>query len=185
MQLSERYDDALSYAAGLHREQERKGSGVPYISHLLSVSALVLEHGGTEDQAIAGLLHDAAEDQGGEATLEQIRVRFGDAVANIVSDCTDSWTEPKPAWRQRKTDYLASLATKPAESLLVSLADKTHNARAILMDRHQVGEAIWKRFTGGKEGSLWYYQSLAAIFERQMPGALSQELQRIVQQLAD
>ncbi len=130
--LTGRFDDAFHYAHRLHRSQMRKGTPIPYISHLMTVAALVIEHGGNEDQAIAALLHDAAEDQGGAETLDDIRKRFGDAVAEIVADCTDAWTDPKPDWRPRKEAYLAKLPAKPTPSLLVSLADKTHNAEAIL-----------------------------------------------------
>ena len=132
--LTGRYDEAFRYAHELHSNQKRKGTSIPYISHLMIVSALVIENGGTEDQAIGALLHDAAEDQGGRETLEEIRNRFGDEVAEIVSDCTDSWTEEKPDWQPRKEVYLATLPAKPSRSLLVSLADKTHNAEAILFD---------------------------------------------------
>ena len=144
--LSEKFDDALAYAARLHRQQTRKGSAIPYVAHLLAVCSLVIEHGGSEDQAIAALLHDAAEDQGGETILGEIRARYGPAVAEIVADCTDAWTEPKPAWRPRKEAYLAALPSKPRGSLLVSLADKTHNAGAILGDYRRMGEALWDRF---------------------------------------
>ena len=130
--LTDRFDDAFQYARRLHRTQTRKGTHIPYISHLMTVAALVIEHDGNEDQAMGALLHDAAEDQGGAETLEEIGKRFGDAVAEIVSDCTDAWTEPKPDWRPRKEAYLAKLPSKPARSLLVSLADKTHNAEARL-----------------------------------------------------
>jgi (p)ppGpp synthase/HD superfamily hydrolase len=130
--LTERFDGAFRYAHRLPQKQWRKGTSIPYISHLMTVAALVIEHGGDEDQAIAGLLHDAAEDQGGDRTLAEIRAKFGDQVANIVADCTDAWTEPKPPWRPRKEAYLKALPNKPAASLLVSLADKTHNAEAIL-----------------------------------------------------
>ena len=126
--LSERFDEAFCFAHRLHRGQTRKGTSVPYISHLMTVAALVVEHGGNEDQAIAALLHDAVEDQGGEETLIEIRATFGDAVARIVADCTDAWGEPKPRWAARKQAYLASLPGKPAASPLVSFADKTHNA---------------------------------------------------------
>ena len=178
--LGERYGEALVYAHRLHREQRRKGTAIPYISHLLSVSALVIEHGGDEDQAIAGLLHDAAEDQGGVDTLAEIQRRFGPGVAAIVSDCTDAWTEPKPPWRARKEAYLAALPSKPARSLLVSLADKTHNAEAILADWRQLGDALWPRFTGGREGSLWYYRALAETFATASPGPLADRLGRAV-----
>jgi len=179
--LTDRFDEALSYASRLHRDQRRKGTDIPYISHLLSVAALVLEHGGDEDQAIAALLHDATEDQGGEATLIDIRGRFGDKVAAIVADCTDAWEEPKPAWRQRKENYIAHLPQKAPASLLVSLADKTHNARAILNDYRRIGDDLWPRFNGGKEGTLWYYQSLAAVYNNSFPGALADELTLTVQ----
>ena len=122
----------------------------------MSVAALVLEHGGNEDQAIAALLHDAPEDQGGKQTLTEVQRMFGDDVASIVSDCTDAWPEPKPAWRPRKQAYLAMLPSKPAASLLVSLADKTHNAEAILFDYRFLGDRLWDRFNGGREGTRWY-----------------------------
>lgn len=180
MPLSRAYDDALVYAADLHRNQIRKGSGIPYIAHLLSVSSRVLSAGGTEVQAIAGLLHDAAEDQGGEATLAAIRNRFGDDVAAIVSDCTDSWVEPKPAWRPRKEAYLKALPKKPATSLLVSLADKLDNAEAILSDYRGIGDELWSRFTGGRQGTIWYYKELSTIFQRSLPGPLADGLSRTV-----
>jgi (p)ppGpp synthase/HD superfamily hydrolase len=180
MALSKTFDDALVYAAELHRDQIRKGSGIPYIAHLLSVSSRVLSAGGTEVQAIGGLLHDAAEDQGGAATLEVIRKRFGPDVAQIVADCTDSWTEPKPEWRPRKEAYLSALPTKSATSLLVSLADKVDNAEAIVNDYRQIGDDLWGRFTGGREGTIWYYRTLSSIFERALPGALACDLSRTI-----
>jgi (p)ppGpp synthase/HD superfamily hydrolase len=178
--LSQRFDTALVFASELHRTQLRKGTSIPYISHLLAVAALVIEHGGNEDQAIAGLLHDAAEDCGGEPTLREVDKRFGPAVAKIVSDCTDSWVEPKPPWRQRKEAYLAILPNKSHESLLVSLADKTHNARAILSDLRVIGDDIWSRFNGGRDGTLWYYSSLSHVFCSRVPGSLADELRRTV-----
>jgi len=184
MPLSARFDDALVYAARLHRDQIRKGSGIPYVSHLLAVCALVIEHGGSEDQAIAALLHDAAEDHGGEARLSDIRARYGAAVAAIVADCSDALTEPKPPWRPRKEAYLAALLSKPPASLLVSLADKTHNACAILADYRVLGDALWDRFTGGRDGTIWYYRSLSEVFDQAMPGALAQRLSQAVVQFA-
>lgn len=178
--LTTRFDDALRYAHDLHRDQTRKGTPIPYVSHLMTVSALVIEHGGNEDQAIGALLHDAAEDQGGAETLEEIRRRFGDAVAEIVHDCTDAWVEPKPDWRRRKEDYLAKLPMKPAQSLLVSLADKVHNAEAILFDYRALGDALWSRFNGGRDGTRWYYQSLAGVFVESLPGRLSDRLSKAV-----
>jgi (p)ppGpp synthase/HD superfamily hydrolase len=180
MALSKTFDDALVYAAELHRNQIRKGSGIPYIAHLMSVSSRVLSAGGTEVQAIGGLLHDAAEDQGGEVTLEVIRKRFGPDVAQIVADCTDSWTEPKPEWRTRKQAYLSALPTKSATSLLVSLADKVDNAEAILNDYRQIGDDLWERFTGGRQGTIWYYRALSAIFDRALPSPLARDLSRVV-----
>ena len=149
MPLSKLYDQALVYASELHRDQVRKGSGIPYIAHLLSVSSRVLSAGGTEVQAIAGLLHDAAEDQGGRATLDEVRAKFGAEVAQIVSDCTDSWVESKPPWRPRKEACLASLPKKAPTSLPVSLADKLDNAEAILNDYRNIGDGLWDCFTGG------------------------------------
>jgi hypothetical protein len=178
--LTKRYDDALLYASELHRTQVRKGTSIPYMSHLLSVSALVLKSGGDEDQAIAGLLHDAAEDQGGKRTVDAIRDRFGDRVANIVADCTDSWVVPKPPWRERKEAYIESLPAKMPESLLVSLADKTDNARAILGDFREVGDDVWNRFSGKKDGTRWYYQSLSEFFSEKHPCPLAAELARTV-----
>ena len=178
--LTERFDKAFRFAHRLHRDQTRKGTPIPYISHLMTVAALVVEHGGNEDQAIAGLLHDAVEDQGGAETLAKIRTRFGDAVATIVSDCTDAWTEPKPPWRARKEAYLAAFPGKPAQSLLVSLADKTHNAEAILFDYRVLGDSLWDRFNGGADGTRWYYNALAEVFSDTMPGRLSDRLSRAV-----
>jgi (p)ppGpp synthase/HD superfamily hydrolase len=176
MLLSKLYDEALVYASKLHRIQVRKGSGTLYIAHLLSVSSRVLSAGGTEVQAIAGFLHDAAEDQGGQATLDEVRARFGNDVAQIVADCTDSWVEPKPAWRPRKEAYLSVLSGKPASSLLVSLADKVDNAEAILNDYRNIGDDLWQRFTGGREGTIWYYRQLSGIFDGALPGALARQL---------
>lgn len=166
--LTQRFDDALVFASRLHRTQRRKGSDAPYISHLLAVAALVMEHGEDEDQVIAALLHDAVEDQGGEATLREIRGRYGEEVARIVADCSDSIAEPKPPWRERKEDYIASLALKPRRSLLVSAADKTHNAESIVADHCEIGDA------------LWYYSELARAFETHLPCALTDRLRRAV-----
>jgi len=178
--LTSRLDDAFRYAHHLHRGQTRKGTAIPYIAHLMSVAALVIEHGGDEDQTIAALLHDGPEDHGGRATLAEIERRFGAGVATIVSDCTDAWTEPKPEWRARKEAYLAKLPGHPKRSLLVSLADKTHNAEAILYDYRALGDALWPRFKGGADGTRWYYRELADFFARAMPGGLSDRLSRAV-----
>ncbi len=163
MMLSDRYAAALAFAFQLHRAQERKGSGVPYVAHLLSVSSLVLEYGGDEDEAIAGLLHDAAEDQGGTKTLDEIRTRFGPRIADIVLGCSDSMDGPKPPWRERKEQYLKHLAASSPSIRLVSGCDKLHNARCILTDLRGVGDELWGRFAGGRDGSLWYYRALTDV----------------------
>jgi GTP pyrophosphokinase len=183
LSLTPRFREALGYAYDLHADQIRKGSGVPYLSHLLAVTSLVMENGGDEDQAVAALLHDAVEDQGGRRTLEEIRRRFGERVALIVEGCTDAYTQPKPPWRRRKEVYLEHLRSAPAEVLLVSLADKVHNARSILADLRVGGESTWTRFNGGKAGSLWYYRSLAAIFSEVYAGPLAAELARTLAEI--
>ena len=185
MNLSPRYEAALVMATQLHASQKRKGTSIPYVSHLLAVSSLVLEHGGSEDQAIAALLHDAAEDQGGLPTLDKIRDHFGDVVAEIVDHCTDAYEEPKPEWRIRKEEYIASIEEKPLGAALVSCADKLHNARAILNDLRTVGDELWGRFTGGKEGTLWYYKSLVDAFDDTLGNSLSEELKRTVNEIND
>jgi GTP pyrophosphokinase len=183
MALSARFEEALIFAARLHAGQVRKGTSVPYISHLLGVASLVLEQDGDEDEAIAALLHDAAEDQGGKATLDEIRRRFGDRVAEIVEGCTDAFTTPKPPWRERKEAYLAHLPQASAAVRLVSAADKLHNARTILADYRQLGEALWDRFNGGKEGTLWYYRALVETFQASGSFSLVEELDRVVAEL--
>ena len=180
MSYGPRFDDALVYASQLHREQIRKGSGVPYVTHLLAVAAIVGEHGGSEDEVIAALLHDAVEDQGGQPRLEEIRARYGEDVAAIVWGCTDADTVPKPPWRERKEAYVAHLAEATPSIRLVSSADKLHNARSILLDLRTLGPALWDRFTGGRDGTLWYYRALADAFLRLSPGPLADELARTV-----
>jgi len=181
--LGPRFRQALDYAAVLHADQRRKGAPVPYVSHLLAVTALVLEHGGDEDQAVAALLHDAVEDQGGLPVLEEIRRRFGDRPAAIVEACTDCDTLPKPPWRERKERFIAALGAAPAEARLVILADKVHNVRTILLDYRTRGDEIWSIFRGGREGTLWYYRSLADIFARLASTPLQEELDRTVSEL--
>ena len=184
MILSQRFEDALVYAARLHAKQIRKGTTIPYVSHLLSVASIVLEHGGNEVEAIAALLHDAIEDQGGADTREEIRRRFGDAVVSIVDGCTDAEVIPKPPWKERKEQYIARLSHASPSILLVSAADKLHNARAILGDYRALGENLWDRFNGGKEGTLWYYKSLVDAFKQAAAGTalapLIGELERVV-----
>ena len=182
--LTHRFEQALIYASRLHNKQIRKGSNVPYISHLLSVTALVLEDGSNEDEAIAALLHDAVEDQGGQATREVIFDMFGAKVAEIVDGCTDADTIPKPPWQERKQQYIDNLRDASISIRKVSLADKLHNARSILRDLSENGEATWGKFKGGKEGTLWYYQNLLQLFlETDADSWMVQELKRIVEQL--
>jgi (p)ppGpp synthase/HD superfamily hydrolase len=179
--LTSRFREALWFAAFLHAGQWRKGTDIPYVAHLLAVSSLVLENGGSEDAAIAGLLHDAVEDQGGEQVLAQIATRFGAPVAAIVEACSDSKQTPKPPWRERKERYIDHLATVTSETLLVSLADKLHNARAILADYRKIGEALWERFQGGRDGTLWYYGALVGAFsERGEHADLVDELRQVL-----
>ena len=183
MPLSNRFAEALVYAAYLHADQTRKGTQVPYIAHLLGVTSIALEYGASEDEAIAALLHDAAEDQGGAAVLDEIRRRFGDTVADIVAACTDAWTTPKPAWRPRKEAYLARLHTSAGPEHLVSAADKLHNARTILADYRALGESLWSRFNGGRQGTLWYYRALVEALQAHGPRLLVEELDRVVSEI--
>lgn len=178
--LTRRFDEALVYAREAHQGQVRKGTNIPYFAHLMGVAAIAIEAGASEDQAIAALLHDAVEDQGGADRLADIRARFGEEVARIVDDCSDSEGDPKPPWKERKLAYLASLRKKPETSLLVSLADKIHNAEAILCDLECHGDVVFDRFTGRKDGTLWYYDALATAFAERMPGAWSSRLSRVV-----
>ncbi len=181
--LSVRFTRAVAYAARLHARQKRKGTERPYIAHLLGVASIVLEHGGDEDAAIAARLHDAVEDQGGRPRLSEIRRKFGTHVARIVDGCTDAYTDPKPPWLERKKKYLARLPQASAEVRLVSAADKLHNAREILADYRQVGEALWNRFHGRKERTLWYYRALAEVFRAEGSSPLVEELDRVVSEL--
>ncbi len=183
MAYGEKFEDALTYAARLHRDQTRKGTSTPYVTHLLAVAAIVGENGGTEDEAVAALLHDAPEDRGGKERLEEIRTRFGGAVAEIVDGCTDTYEDPKPAWRPRKEAYVAHVATAPASVRLVSAADKLHNARSILADLHALGDELWSRFTGGKEGTLWYYRALTEAYARAGQNPIVEELDRVVREI--
>lgn len=178
--LTQRFNEALLYAACLHGDQTRKGSGIPYISHLLAVTGLTLEYGGGEDEAIAALLHDAVEDQGGERTREDILRRFGPAVTAIVDGCTDTNQTPKPPWRDRKEAYIAHLRIAPAAVRLVAACDKLHNARTLVMDYRTQGERIWDRFAGGRDGTLWYYRTLVEVLRRDGLESLVDELDRAV-----
>lgn len=183
--LSETFQQALNYAAELHRGQIRKNSRVPYLSHLLGVASLVLEGGGSEAEAAAALLHDAVEDQGGREILLEIQHRFGEEIAAIVEGCTDAYTIPKPPWRARKEKYLHSLETASPSVLLVSLADKVHNARSLHRELLTSGESIWSEFKGGKEGTLWYYQSLIKVLDNGSWPYLEKELGRYVRWITE
>jgi GTP pyrophosphokinase len=178
--LTGRLDAAFAYAHAAHANQQRRGSGAPYIGHLMGVASIVIDDGGSEDEAIAGLLHDAAEDAGGRERLADIRARFGDAVAAIVEDCTDAWTDPKPPWLDRKRRYIEHARALPAASLRVSAADKVHNAYAILRDLRNTGERVWDRFNAPPDDVVWYYQSLVRAFREAGGGPLVDELERIV-----
>lgn len=183
MILSDRFTTALTFATQLHAQQTRKGTPIPYIAHLLAVTSLALEHGATEDEAIAALLHDAVEDQGGAATREAIRQRFGKTVVEIVDGCTDTDITPKPPWQARKQAYIDHLPTASASVRLISACDKLHNARAILSDYRTVGERVWERFKGGKTGTLWYYRSLVQTFRQMNSTPLIDELDRVVSEI--
>jgi (p)ppGpp synthase/HD superfamily hydrolase len=188
--LSERFDDALRFAARHHRQQLRKGSRVPYMTHMMSVSALVLEHGGSEDQAIAALLHDAVEDapagQGG-AVLAEIRERFGDAVAEMVAACSDGLNdsgERKGTWQERKQAYVDGLPHKALDALLVTAADKTHNGLCIAADVRRYGRDFWSTFNASPDELVWYYTSVRNVVVQRLPGsAIAAALDRAVAEL--
>ena len=182
--LTEQFDEALTYAADLHRNQTRKGGDIPYVGHLLSVASLVIEAGGSQAQAIAALLHDAAEDQGGEQTLAEIGRKFGPEVAGIVAQCSDTFEKPKPPWQQRKERYVAHLGEASEDTILVSLADKLDNARAILRDYRERGDELWQRFSvKDPEKHLWYYTSLLKVYEKRNKTWLVAELGRVLKEL--
>lgn len=188
MALSHRFSEALVFAAGLHRTQKRKGPGeIPYISHLLAVAGTVIEYGGDEDAAIAALLHDAVEDQGGLATRETILRLFGPEVTGIVDGCTDTSEVPKPPWRERKERFLARLAQAPAPVQLVVMADKLSNVRSTIRDLRLFGERVWERFRGGEQGTLWYYRAIVEAVTPAGPNlkALHEELARAVHELGE
>lgn len=182
-ELGERFEEALVFAARLHACQRRKGSQVPYIAHLLAVTSLVLEDGGSEDEAIAALLHDAPEDQGGRETLDEIRQRFGSRVAELVDGLTDTYDSPKPPWRARKERYVAHLRSASPEVRRISLADKLHNARSLLADLLHRDGMDWERFRGGKDGSLWYYRTLVEVYREFENSYMVNELARVVEQI--
>ena len=181
--LGPRLQRAFGYAAEKHAGQTRKQTAVPYLSHLMAVASLVLEAGGDEDMAIAALLHDVVEDCGGMPRLREVRKKFGARVAGIVEGCTDSFGGPKAAWVERKRDYLREVKHADIATRLVSASDKLHNVRTILSDYRKDGEAIWQRFSGKKEGTLWYYRALSDEYQRRNPNRITRELAIVVAEL--
>jgi (p)ppGpp synthase/HD superfamily hydrolase len=183
IKLGPRFLRAFEFAAKKHSGQTRKASTIPYITHLMGVASLVLEAGGDEDLAIAALLHDVVEDCGGAPMLKEVSRRFGRRVAMVVDGCTDADTTPKPPWRERKENYLRHLAHADADTRLVSAADKLNNVRSIVSDYRAIGEFVWERFNGGREGTLWYYRTLRDEFLRDDPNRITRELNLAVNEL--
>ncbi len=193
--LSDRFDRALTLAHKVHRRQARKRTQIPYIAHILGVTALVLEFGGSEDEAIGAILHDVLEDAAEHAPKEvtvewlrdEIRRSFGDTVLGIVEHMTDATGWDKPSWRERKTKYVAALELAPEPALLVSAADKLHNVQSVLHDYRRQGDKLWARFNpeAGKSGVIGYYRALANVLHRRLPGPLSSELERAVTALEE
>jgi (p)ppGpp synthase/HD superfamily hydrolase len=183
VKLGPRFLRAFSFAAEKHKGQTRKASTIPYLAHLMGVASLVLEAGGDEDLAIAALLHDVVEDCGGAPMLKEIRRRFGNRVAKVVDGCTDADTDPKPPWRERKEEYIRHLTKADADTRLVSAADKLNNVRSILSDYRELGEFVWSRFHGGREGTLWYYRTLRDEFLRSRPNRITRLFDLAVKEL--
>ena len=183
IKLGPRFLRAFQFAAYQHTGQTRKASTIPYIAHLMGVAALVLEAGGDEDLAIAALLHDVVEDCGGAPMLKEVRRRFGQRVASVVAGCTDADSYPKPPWRERKEGYIRRLRGADADTRLVSAADKLNNVRSILTDYREIGQSVWARFPGGRDGTLWYYRALCDQFLRRKPNRLTREFALAVREL--
>ena len=183
IKLGPRFLRAFLFASEKHKHQTRKASTIPYITHLMGVASLVLEAGGDEDLAIAALLHDVVEDCGGAPMLKEVRRRFGKRVAKIVDGCTDTDVFPKPPWRERKEKYIERLRKEDADTRLVSAADKLNNVRSILSDYRAIGEAIWSRFNGRRDGTLWYYRTLRDEFLRHSPNRITRDFALAVSDL--
>jgi (p)ppGpp synthase/HD superfamily hydrolase len=183
IKLGPRFLRAFLFAAEKHKAQTRKASTIPYIAHLMGVASLVLEGGGDEDLAIAALLHDVVEDCGGTPMLKEVRRRFGKRVAHVVDGCTDAYTDPKPPWLDRKEAYIRYLKTADADTRLVSAADKLNNVRSILSDYRAIGESVWSRFTGGREGTLWYYRTLRDVFLEHPRNRITRDFELAVNEL--
>lgn len=181
--LSDQFLSAFEFAFQLHRNQLRKGSEIPYMSHLIGVAALVMEDGGDETEAIAALLHDSVEDQGGAVTLEKVKQKFGDRVASIVEYCTDSMETPKPPWKDRKQALIEKAGAAGVSEFKILIADKLHNLRSIRYALQRFGGEVWGRFKGGREGSLWYYQLLLTTFRSRGDHPYLDEMEVILEYL--
>lgn len=191
LHLSSRFTNAVDYARHIHIER-RKGTGIPYMAHLLGVAALVMGEAGhagfpvTEDMVIAALLHDAAEDHGGSLRLRDIEHNFGLNVARMVEGLSDSLTEDpgnKQSWLKRKQAYIQKLRQEPANIQLISAADKLYNARAILEDYRKIGPKVWERFKRGRQEQIWYFDELLTIFKISAANRIVEELERVVNEL--
>jgi (p)ppGpp synthase/HD superfamily hydrolase len=184
MNLSEQFEKALIYATRAHCNQTRKKTGIPYVAHILGVTAIALEYGANETEAIGALLHDTVEDCGGAERLRDIRQEFGEDVARIVDGCTDSDQTPKPPWLDRKRAYIEHLKDSDSSARLVSASDKLHNTRAILAELRRNGLEVFERFAGKKDGTLWYYRALVTAFRQHGDHAdLIDELHRVVSEI--
>jgi (p)ppGpp synthase/HD superfamily hydrolase len=182
-ELGERFVDALGYATRVHSGQLRGSDGQPYVAHLLRVTGLVIQDGGSEDEAIAALLHDAVEDQGGLERLKDIRGRYGNVVADIVDECTDSYGDPRPPWRRRKEAYIDGLEEASPGAVLVSLADKLDNTRSVIRGYRLRGDEMWGQTGKTAPDVRWYYGTLADRFSELRPGPLADELSRTAEEL--
>jgi (p)ppGpp synthase/HD superfamily hydrolase len=183
VKLGPQFLKAVAFAAEKHAGQTRKASAIPYIAHLMGVASLVLEAGGDEDLAIAALLHDVVEDCGGAPMLKEVSKKFGKRIAAVVDGCTDADTYPKPPWRGRKEKYIARLRNEGPDTQLVSASDKLNNIRSIISDYRAIGESVWSRFSGGREGTLWYYRTLRDQFLRHKPNRITRDLDLAVKEL--
>jgi (p)ppGpp synthase/HD superfamily hydrolase len=182
--LTEDIDKAFAYARKIHNNQKRNRTTIPYLSHLMSVSALVMEHGGNEEQAIAALLHDTLED-GGDADKisKEIQHMFGDKVLSMVRELSDTEEQPKPPWKERKETYIAHIEEISDDALVVSMCDKLHNLKTIVWDFHVIGDEIFERFKGKKEGTIWYYTTLTEKYKKILETRPNVQLSRIVFEL--
>jgi len=184
MKLSRQFEEVLVYATRLHCNQIRKKTGIPYVAHILGVTAIALEYGANETEAIGALLHDTDEDCGGADRLREIRQKFGDEVARIVDGCTDTYESPKPPWLERKQAYIEHLRDSDSSIRLVSASDKLHNTRAILAELRRSGPEVFDRFAGKKEGTVWYYRALVTAFRKHGDHTdLIDELDRVVTEI--